>query len=509
MSPVVKELKKLLPFADIRDSYEEDLVSYLLAFDGAALGEGEVLLIHSDQVFHRKPVEWQQHLLQTVATLAGKLPNKMLLSNALSLSFQTPPLTGSAGRHSDLFNHFRQALDGSLAHSNTFIFDFQQLLQQAGLEHTYQYNLGHLYQMPYTKSFVTLFAGTLADQVQWLVSEEKKAILIDCDNTLWKGILGENGLDGIQCDNNAEGILFYHFQLFLRARKEEGFLLCLCSKNNEADVKEAFETKRMPLSWNDFIVKKVNWEDKWQNIQQIARELNIGTDSLIFIDDNPFEINSVKELVKGITAIEFVPDYTAFLKMTQRFVFRRKRVLQEDLEKTRQYEVEFERQKEQDQFQNIEDFIKSLQIVTDIRENDLTDLERLAQMTGKTNQFNFNKREYTPDELSRFISDGNSVYSIKVADRFGDYGTVGLILVEKKTSTAIIENFLMSCRALGKRIEDQFYQSVIDNLAGQNKTINEIRFQETAKNKPAQDFYKKIKNEHNHQRTAGNISVGS
>src|SRR5690606_3947349 len=133
------------------------------------------------------------------------------------------------------------------------------------------------YQMPYTKIFAKEFAATLANQVNWLKGEEKKAIIVDCDNTLWQGIVGENGIEGIKCDNNAEGIIFYHFQQFLKAKKEEGFLLCICSKNNEADVKEAFQSRNWPLRWEDFILHKINWQDKWQNIQEIASTLNIGT----------------------------------------------------------------------------------------------------------------------------------------------------------------------------------------------------------------------------------------
>ncbi len=509
LAPVVKELKKALPAATVHDSFEEDLVTYLLAFDPATLSGDEWIFIHTDQQFHLKPANWQQQYFRTVQQFVTRVPNRVLVSNAWSLSFASPALAGAAGKSVSTWLNYQPEIEAMLTPANVFIFDIDQLMRSKGLETVYQYNLGHLYQMPYTKSFSSAFATRLAEQITWLGSEEKKAILVDCDNTLWKGILGENGLDGIQCDNNAEGILYYHFQLFLKAKKEEGFLLCVCSKNNEADVKEAFDTRNMPLAWNDFVVKKVDWNDKWQNIQLIAKELNIGVDSLIFIDDNPFEINSVKELLPGITALTFTPDYPAFLQMTENFLFRRKRILAADLEKSKQYEIEQARKQVEQEFTSIEDFIKSLEIRMDIRRNDIADIERLAQMTGKTNQFNFNKKEYSPDELSGYISEGNRVYSLKVADRFGDYGTVGIILLNMNGDKAIMENYLMSCRALGKRIEQDFFRHVLDELQQEYITLESIKFQETAKNKPAQDFYKNIGNEYNHRSAAGNLPVGT
>lgn len=509
MTPITREYKKLLPGMEVIESFEEDLITYLLDFNKNSVGENEIIFVHSDQHFHKKSIAWQGSLLGALSSLAASVHGRVIVSNSINLSFSAKPLSGSAGIAADQYSEYAALFGHCFGHSNVFVFDFNQLLQQFGSTSAYQYTLGHLYQMPYTKPFLQQFASLLAEQVQWLNTEEKKAILVDGDNTLWKGILGEDGIDGIKCDNNADGILHYHFQLFLKAKKEEGFLLCLCSKNNETDVKEVFESKNWPLNWEDFIVKKVNWEDKWQNIQQIAAELNIGTDSMIFIDDNPFEINSVKDLIPGITTIPFSHDYASFLKMTERFMFRRKRILHSDLEKSEQYQVEFQRKKEQEQFQNIDQFIQSLNIRLDIRLNDLGDLERLSQMTGKTNQFNFNKREFSTDELNSFITSGNQVYSLKVSDKFGDYGTVGIILLELDGENAILENFLMSCRALGKRIEHRFFDTVVERLKEDNATIREIRFRETAKNKPAQDFLNKLNNDYNYSRTGGDIPVSS
>ena len=168
--------------------------------------------------------------------------------------------------------------------------------------------------------------------------------MIDCDNTLWKGILGEDGLEGIQCNKNAQGVLFFHFQEFLLEKKKEGFILGLCSKNNEEDVKEAFEKLNMPLKWDDFIIKKVNWQNKAENLKAAAKELNIGTDSFIFIDDNEFELQSVNSMLPEIHT-QKADDRTmmSFYNYAMIIAFKRKRLTKEDLEKNEQYIAEQQR----------------------------------------------------------------------------------------------------------------------------------------------------------------------
>jgi FkbH-like protein len=345
--------------------------------------------------------------------------------------------------------------------------------------------------MPYTKPAIKSFASELIAQLSFLFTEEKKVIILDCDNTLWKGVIGEDGIDSIACDKNGDGILYYNFQLFIKAKKEEGFLLCLCSKNNEEDVKEAFTKLNFPLKWTDFIVKKINWQDKVENIKQIGKELNLGVSSFIFIDDNLFELNSIAQLLSDVSCIHFTGSYPDFITMSNSFLFRRKLILSEDLEKTNQYIQEQLRSEHEAAFNSIDDFISSLDIKLDIRLNDFADLPRLAQMTGKTNQFNFNKHEYNADELRSFTETGR-IYSLKVSDKYGDYGTVGLILMKLNGRQAVLENYLLSCRSLGKKIEYTFFDHVKNQLLSEGIEITDIQFKANDKNLPAQTFIKSI-----------------
>jgi FkbH-like protein len=488
-------------------SYYEDIISKLLTLSADDVADADVLFIHSDQIFHRRSVEWQKSFCNTLLHLSSQITDKIiLLSNSISQAFTGNPIKFSSGRSFDTAFLFSEEIHQLLGQPNFFVFDFQAVLANLGEVNFYNYTIGHLYQMPYSKRAIEGIAQALTEQLNWLFTEEKKVIVVDCDNTLWKGVVGEDGVQGIRCDKDAEGIIHYHLQEFLKVKKEEGFLLCVCSKNNEEDVEEAFAKKNFPLKPEDFIIRKINWNDKVQNMQEIASVLNVGIDSFIFIDDNKFELDLVKSLLPGVTCFEFTEDYSNFLTLTNKFEFKKRKVLKEDKEKTEQYITLQQRKSAEQHFENIDDFIASLEIKMDISMNDLNDLERLSQMTGKTNQFNFNKQEYNPDQLKQFITAGGSLYSLKISDKFGDYGTVGLILIQpSKNKEVILENYLMSCRVLGKKIEYGFLIFVMNDLKKNNLYISCVKFVKTNKNIPAEKFYTKIKNETNYLRTATTV----
>jgi FkbH-like protein len=481
---------------DVECLYIEDLLVFFMNMEqNLASTCFDCLIVHSDQLFHRKSVEWQQQFLQSVITAGNVLAEKkILLSNLFNASFNTGSykqvinsIHDSLSIYSDLFNKVK-------LQSNIFIFDAYSIICELGIEQCYNYILGHLYQMPYKKNIIRAFSLEIISLIKFIESEEKKVIILDCDNTLWNGIIGEDGCSGVKCDKNVEGILFYHFQEFLKAKKNEGFLLALCSKNNENDVWEFFQKRQTPLQWDDFVIKKINWTEKHENIKEIALCLNLGLDSFIFIDDNPHEINAVSSFLPEISCIEFRNDYAFFEKMRKSLLFRRKNITDLDREKTNLYITEYHRKKTLENFTDFDGFLKSLNIKIDVQKNDTSDLLRLAQMTEKTNQFNFNKEAYTVQQLEQFIKNDNLIFSVKASDKFGDYGTVGLILLEKVGEKEVrLQNYLMSCRALGKKIEWHFFDFVVNCLKENAMDIVEIIFRETEKNIPAKEFLNKTK----------------
>ncbi|HEY6437540.1 MAG TPA: HAD-IIIC family phosphatase, partial [Ignavibacteriaceae bacterium] len=282
---VLKQLNPDNRFTVKKYVYADPVVPELLKA-GSQLDGVDLLIVHFDSYFFRYTDEYIAEILQAVKRIAEQFPGNILLSNNMVNGRHTSILKNNIGQHEQSIIENEAAVKAILGTSNVYFYDVKKLISRTGFQQAYNFKLGFLYQMPYTKNFISQLAGELNSCIRFLTTQEKKAIFIDCDNTLWKGILGEDGLEGIQCNKNAQGVLFFHFQEFLLEKKKEGFILGLCSKNNEQDVKEAFEQLNMPLKWNDFVIKKVNWQNKAENLKEAAKELNIGTDSFIFIDDN-------------------------------------------------------------------------------------------------------------------------------------------------------------------------------------------------------------------------------
>jgi len=487
--PIIEEINNNAPQLTISFDYHEDIIIGVNKYISDSLSRYSFIFIHSDQKFHNKPIEWQINLLRIIDNFCLQHPKiKIIFSNSFNVAYKKKALCDSIGDQFDIISYYSQYLLNIINHDNAFIFDFVSIIQEIGSENSYNYELGMLYQMPYTKNFIRYFAFRFSDLINFLDTGEKKVIILDCDNTLWQGVVGEDGIEGIFCDKNAKGLLFYNFQSFLKSRKEDGFLLCLCSKNNENEVKDIFFNKNMPLKWDDFIVKKINWLDKSENIKNISDELNLGEESFIFIDDNPFEINSVKSLTNVKSCILFENNFYKFIQLVDLYIFRKKTILPDDKIKNQQYKINKLREREKEKFQSIDDFIKELDIRISIKVNDREDFPRLSQLTEKTNQFNFNKKPYSISELNDWIDDDNLIFSLKVTDKYGDYGTVGLILIKIEGRNVVLENYILSCRVLGKKIENNFLDEVLAYLATKEMILTEILFKESMKNIPAKQF---------------------
>jgi FkbH-like protein len=457
--PVLKQIGVHADFSIQKYIYADQIVPELLKI-GPELDGIDIFIIHFDSYFFRYSDDYITGLLNTVKNIAVRFTGNILLSNNLANGRHSSILKNNVGQLEQVILEQETAVKDILQTSNVYFYDVKKIISKIGLQNTYNFKLGFLYQMPYTKNFINLISSELVSFIHFISKPEKKAIFIDCDNTLWKGILGEDGLEGIQCNRNAKGVLFFQFQEFLLEKRREGFILGLCSKNNEDDVKEAFSKLNMPLKWENFLIKKVNWENKIENLKEAANELNLGLDSFIFIDDNDFELQSINSILPEIYTRKLINDYDEFLLLCDDYAFKRKRLTKEDLEKNEQYLAEQQRNNIKVSVQTFAEYIYSLAIKLDITINNMTDFPRLSQLTEKTNQFNFNKEPLSIIELGKFATSENFVYGLRVSDKFGDYGLVGLILIEINQKKAILRNFLLSCRALGRQIEDDFLNYV-------------------------------------------------
>jgi len=377
-------------------------------------------------------------------------------------------------------------------------FKLKELIESEGRKAFYSDKLWYLGGIRYS----SLGHKKIADEMELLIrayrKQRKKVLVLDLDNTLWGGILGEAGLDGIELADVKEGRRFKDFQTRIKELKNLGVLLTICSKNNVNDVMEAFEKhKHMVLKKDDFVRMKINWENKLKNIRELAEELNLGLDSFVFIDDNPAE----RELIKTSLPCE-VPGFpidTARLndfawEIYKRYFYTLK-VSVEDVKKTEMYLKEMEREKLKENVASLEEYLKSLNMKMKIRKLKEEDIQRAAELTQKTNQFNLTTLRLTEAEVRARMNDPNySVYIASVEDRFGEYGKVLLAFVKKDylNRTAEFENLLMSCRVFGRYLEDQFVGFIENELLKEGIQELRARYIPTTKNKPAQDFFDRL-----------------
>ena len=318
----------------------------------------------------------------------------------------------------------------------------------------------------------------------------KKVLVLDCDNTLWGGIVGEVGFDGVEIGSDGDGYYFSLFQKEIKQLKENGALLALSSKNNFGDVQEVFlRNENMVLKWDDFVSHEVNWEPKSHAIEKISADLNILPDDFVFVDDSDFEIEAVQSAIPGITTIK-VPRERFEIPgiLAQSAYFSSENTSTEDRNRTTLIRAEKERKTEKDKLLSNGDFLNSLDLKIEISLIDSRTLGRATQLINKTNQFNLTTKRRNESELKKFLSEpGVHGFIASATDKFGAYGYIGLCILVQESSTLILDTFLMSCRALSREIEFAFLSDVLASMMGDSRTV-EAYFFPTIKNQPAEPF---------------------
>jgi FkbH-like protein len=319
----------------------------------------------------------------------------------------------------------------------------------------------------------------------------KKCLVLDLDNTLWGGVVGEDGLEGISLSTSAPGNSFVAFQQAIIDYYNRGIILAINSRNNFEDAISVIRTHpNMILRENHFATMRINWLDKVENIKDIARELNIGLDSMVFIDDDPTNRESVRFMLPQVETPELPSDprnYAQFLHSLS--YFPPDQLTDEDKLRGNLYVTERLRKEEEKQFSSRQDFLSSLKLELSIFKNDDSCLPRLSQLTEKTNQFNAFKRPMSMEEISAYMRSGNfSVYHARLTDRFGDYGVIALALVERMHNTLKFRALLMSCRVFGRGVEDAFVGTIINQEVSKGVLTVGIDFVQSEKNIPVVEF---------------------
>ncbi|MBQ8605625.1 MAG: HAD-IIIC family phosphatase [Clostridia bacterium] len=352
----------------------------------------------------------------------------------------------------------------------------------------------HMYKYCLCLDAIPAFAFNVANIIKSIYGKNKKALVLDLDNTLWGGIVGDDGVDGIEIGHETSmGQVYSEFQNYLKELKGYGYMLNVNSKNDEENAIAGLNHPEGTLKPDDFICIKANWNPKDINFTEIAQEINIMPDSMVFVDDNPAERAIVTAQVPGVIAPAMdAPEH--YITAIDRYgFFEATEVSKDDLTRNDMYKQNAERAKLQKSFANYEEYLLSLEMRAQIKPFETVYLSRITQLTNKSNQFNLTTKRYELSELQDIVENfAKRVYLYKVRDCFGDYGIVAVIIVDMTGDVPEVEEFAMSCRIMGKNVEYALLQDVERDLY--NTGFEELlgRYIPTAKNKPVEKLYEKL-----------------
>ena len=361
--------------------------------------------------------------------------------------------------------------------------------------------------IPFAEGFLSLLSRKLVSHLKAQAGMIRKCLVLDCDNTLWGGIIGEDGIDGISLGPDWPGREFVDFQKAILELYEQGVILAINSKNNEADVMQVLrEHPHMILKEEHFAAIRVNWDTKPDNMKLIADEVNIGIDTFVFVDDNPAERQMMGQMLPEVAVLDLPANpalYATVLRETN--LFAKASLTEEDKKRGQMYAAQRQRTQLEKTSISLEDYLKSLEMICSIRPAEEKDLKRAAQLTQRTNQFNLTTRRYTEADIRHMLESSQwNVYVLGLKDKFGDNGTVGLALVEAKArngsdvmidnpgTTWRIDTFLMSCRVIGRQAEDALIDRICRDALDVGAKSLEAEYIKTQKNGLVMDFWDKM-----------------
>ena len=345
--------------------------------------------------------------------------------------------------------------------------------------------MGHI---PYFNEFFAALGTALVRRIYALKRNPPKVIVTDCDDTLWKGICAEVGPRGVEIDPGRRAL-----QEFLVKQQADGMLLCLCSKNVEADVDEVFRSQPMPITREHIIARRVNWQPKPQNLRELAAELQLGLDSFIFLDDNPLECEQMRSacpevLTLQLPASEEIPNFLRHV-----WPFDRHKVTEEDRRRTALYRQNQQRDQFRQQAPTLESFLAGLQLAVDIAAPLPEQLPRVAQLTQRTNQFNFTTLRRSEEQIAQLLQSGErECLAVHVKDRFGDYGLVGATIFHSAADALQVDTFLLSCRVLGRGVEHAMLRQLGEIAVSRRLSRLDFEFVPSKRNAPARAFLESL-----------------
>ena len=379
-------------------------------------------------------------------------------------------------------------------YANLFICDMAALQNKLGRDVMFAPNVYTSTEMVLSIDAIPFVASRIMDIVAAIKGQFKKCLILDLDNTVWGGVIGDDGLEGIQLGHGLGiGKAFTEFQMWVKKLRQRGIIICVASKNNEETAKEPFEKHPdMILKLDDIAVFQANWETKVDNIRTIQSVLSIGFDSMVFLDDNPFERNIVRENIPGITVPELPEDPAEYLEYLYSLnLFETASYSNADKDRTKQYQVEAKRVSLQKTFANEADFLKSLNMISVVSGFTKFNTPRVAQLSQRSNQFNLRTVRYTEADIEAYANDPDVIdLSFTLEDKFGDNGLIAVIIMKKQDEvTLFVDTWFMSCRVLKRGMENFTLNTMVERAkaAGYKRIVGE--YLPTPKNKMVEQHY--------------------
>lgn len=470
-----------------------------------------IILFRSSQKllgkYNKLPLEGQQQLAKNELDLIDSLNNTILKNTTAKVIYYNYTEINDA-----VFGNFANKIESSFLfqlrklnyelmllaqnNPNLYLCDLSSLQNNLGKSTLFNPSLYVSTDMVLSLDALPHVAVVTIDLIKAIYGKFKKCIILDLDNTTWGGIIGDDGIENIQIGSLGIGKAFTELQQWVKKLKNRGIIVAVCSKNTESVAKEPFEKHPdMVLSLDDISVFKANWDNKADNIRQIQKVLNIGFDSMVFLDDNPFERNIVRENLPDVLVPELPEDPTHYLEYLYSLnLFETVSFSKEDKDRTKLYQIEAERVKAHEKFTNEDDFLQNLEMISKVEEFNSFNIPRVAQLSQRSNQFNLRTIRYTEAEIEQISkSEKFKNFAFSLKDKYGDNGLICVVILKKLNATELfIDTWFMSCRVL-KRGMENFVLNTLVSYAKENNFKRIIgEYITTEKNHMVKEHYPEL-----------------
>lgn len=374
---------------------------------------------------------------------------------------------------------------------SVYLYDFNAFVNRFGENNVFDYRQFFIGDIRIAFDFIPALANDLIGFVKPLLGLNKKCIVLDLDNTLWGGVVGEDGFDGISLGDSSPGNAFVEFQQRILSLWKRGIILAINSKNNPDDALQVIKKHpAMILREECFGAIRINWNDKVSNLKELSSELNIGLNSMIFVDDDPVNREMIKMQLPEVLVLDLPDDPSQYAKcITELTDFNVLSVTEEDLDRGKMYFEQKQRTEFEKSITSLDDFLKQLNIKIKIKNANEFTIPRISQLTLKTNQFNLTTHRYQEEEIRRFASDKSTMIGCaQIEDKFGDNGITGVFIVKKEKEIWEIDTFLLSCRVMGRGIENGILGYLLGKAKSDGVKFVKGTFIPSKKNMPCQTF---------------------